>query len=163
MHFLTFAFKRAHHTSLRLAGPFATRFGLTPARFDMLYAIRLERNQSQASIARRLGVSGVTVSRMLRKLETLGFIKRIRPLAWAYFDRRTKLVSLTALGKKLLSLTTRKMKYKPLQRALMRAIPPDRRFGPFFALDHLHTTVRSMMRKLGDMASLQYPTWHPDD
>jgi DNA-binding MarR family transcriptional regulator len=160
MHFLAFAFKRAHYTSVRLGRPHAVRFGLTPARFDMLYAIRLERSQCQASLARMLGVAGVTVSRMLRKLEALGFIRR-ETRSW--FDRRMKLVSITALGRKLLSLTSRKMKRRSLQRAFMRVIPPDPRFGPFFAVDELYSTVRSMMQRLGDRATLEYPTMHPDD
>jgi DNA-binding MarR family transcriptional regulator len=160
MHFLAFAFKRAHYTSLRLGRKYASPFALTPARFDMLYAIRFQQNQSQASIARLLGVAGVTVSRMLRKLEALGLIRRA---TWLRLDRRKKLVSITALGKKLLSLTTRKMKRKPMQRAFMRVIPPDERFDAFMAVDELHSTVQAMMTKLGDCASLQYPTWHPDD
>ncbi len=126
----------------------------------MLFAIRLERSQCQASLARMLGVAGVTVSRMLRKLEALGLIRRE---TWSWFDRRMKLVSITALGKKLLSLTNRKMKRRSMQRDFMCVIPPDSRFGAFLAVDELHSTVRSMMRSLGDRATLQYPTMHPDD
>jgi DNA-binding MarR family transcriptional regulator len=160
MHFMAFAFKRAHYTSLRLGRQYAKPFGLTPARFDMLYAIRREKNRSQAFLARTLGVAGVTVSRMLRKLEALGFVRRRGP-EWP--DRRVKRVRITKLGRRHLHLVLRKLKRWPMQFAFMRAVYCEKRFSRFLALDDAHTLVCDMTKRLGDGASLDYPTWHPDD
>jgi DNA-binding MarR family transcriptional regulator len=160
MHFMAFAFKRAHYTSLRLGRKYAERFGLTPARFDMLYAIRRDKNRSQAFLARTLGVASVTVSRMLRKLEALGFVRRS---AFAWPDRRMKRVRLTKLGRRHLHLVLRKLRRRPMQFAFMRVMYRQNGFSRFLALDDFHTLVSHVNEKLGDRASLQYPTWHPDD
>jgi DNA-binding MarR family transcriptional regulator len=161
MHFLAFEFKRAHYTALRISRPIAAKFGLTPARFDMLYAIRYERRVSQAEVARALGVSGVTVSRMLRRLEELGFVRR---LTHRLPDRRTKHPRLTRLGRRMLFLTLGILKTKPLQRAFMRASQwRSLTDEAFMAVDDLYSSVGAMMRRLGDRAALHYPTWHPDD
>jgi DNA-binding MarR family transcriptional regulator len=160
MHFMAFAFKRAHYTSLRLGRKYAARFGLTPARFDMLYAIRRDKNRSQAFLARTLGVAGVTVSRMLRKLEALGFVHRS---AFGWPDRRAKRVRLTNLGRRHLQLVLRKLKRRSMQFAFMRAIFCQKGFSRFLALDDFHSLVSRINERLGDRASLRYPTWHPDD
>jgi len=160
MHFMAFAFKRAHYTSLRLGRQYAKPFGLTPARFDMLYAIRRDKNRSQAFLARTLGVAGVTVSRMLAKLETLGFVRRVGPESP---DRRVKRVRLTKLGRRHLHLVLRKLKRWPMQYAFMRVMSYVKGASRFIALDDAHALVADVSRRLGDRASLRYPTWHPDD
>ena len=160
MHFMAFAFKRAHYTSVRLGRQYAEKFGLTPARFDMLYAIRRDKNRSQAFLARTLGVAGVTVSRMLRKLETLGFVKRRGP-EWP--DRRVKRVQITKLGRRHLHLVLRKLSRWPMQYAFMRVLSYERGDSRFIALDDARSLVTNMTRRLGDGASSIYPTWHPDD
>ena len=161
MHFLAFQFKRAHYTALRISRPIAAKFGLTPARFDMLYAIRYEMRISQAQVARALGVSGVTVSRMLRKLEELGLVRRRaneRP------DRRAKSPQLTRLGRRRLFLTLEVLKCRPLQRAFMRAsMWKSLSDDAFLAVDEMYWGLRGMMKRLGDCAAIHYPTWHPDD
>jgi len=164
MHFLAFQFKRAHYTALRVSRPIAAKFGLTPARFDMLYAIRYERRQSQAQVARVLGVSGVTVSRMLRKLEELGLVRR-HTNQWS--DRRTKSPRLTRLGRRRFFLTLDVLKAKLLQRTFMRAseASSSKPLGDaaFMAVDEMRSSISGMMKCLGDRAAIHYPTWHPDD
>jgi DNA-binding MarR family transcriptional regulator len=160
MHFMSFAFKRAHYTALRLGRQYAEKFGLTPARFDMLYAIRRDKNRSQAFLARTLGLSGCTVSRMLGILEALGFVRRIGPQSP---DRRVKRVRLTKLGRRHLHLVLRKLKRLPMQFAFMRVMTGEKGFSRFLALDDAHSLVTDMTERLGDSASLIYPTWHPDD
>jgi DNA-binding MarR family transcriptional regulator len=161
MHFLAFQFKRAHYTALRISRPIAAKFGLTPARFDMLYTIRYERRVSQAEVARALGVSGVTVSRMLRKLEGLGLVRRLTDKC---IDGRMKRPRLTRLGRQRLFLTLGVLKSRLLQRKFMRAslwqsVSED----AFMAVDDLYTSVCAMIQRLGDRATITYPTWHPDD
>jgi DNA-binding MarR family transcriptional regulator len=161
MHFLAFQFKRAHHTALRISLPLAAKFGLTPARFDMLYAIRIERRLSQAKLARALGVSGVTVSRMLRRLETLGLVRRL-PRQWP--DRRTRSPRLTRLGRRRLFQMLDLLKSRLLQRTFMRASQwHSLSHDAFMAVDDLHSSIYSMVKSLGDRAALHFPTWHPDD
>ena len=80
----------------------AMPFGLTPARFDMLRVVRLHapHGAAQWKIRALLGVSGATVSRMLKSLEQLGFVERRR----SERDARDVIVKLSALGKICVSL-----------------------------------------------------------
>jgi DNA-binding MarR family transcriptional regulator len=130
--------------------PVAEGQGLTPARFDLMYAIyrSYEGWMTQATLRRALGVSAPTVSRMLRSLEELGLVFRTR----ARRDRRTREVMLTHEG-----------------RARVRAIHEDALesgaidvgveslfgFGLDAAqrtVDLLYKAVSFMARKLGDGA-----------
>ena len=159
MHFLAFAFKtRSLHVASNQPN---TRRSSAPcsARYDMLYAIRASYFPHQATIARVLGVAGVTVSRMIRKLEALGFVRRVS----SYRDRRVKVVRLTELGRRRLYLTLWKMKRNQLQWAFMRRIRTGKGTGPFLEVDNFYWTVRRILERLGDRASFCYPTMHPDD
>lgn len=164
MHFLAFAFKRAHYASLRASRGYAARFGLTPARFDMLYAVKECRWRCQAWIARTLGLSNVTVSRMLRVLEALGLVRRERLAR----DTRKITVFLTRKGRRRLFAVLTILKARPLQRTFERALQSTRNAQTFFALDRLANTVSHLQRELACLApearaQLCYPTWHPDD
>jgi DNA-binding MarR family transcriptional regulator len=115
MHSINFQIKRAHLRILAFGRAalekLGTRSEMTPARFDLLYAIR-QRNISlqaagkaaasdhrgaglkQNELTRVLGLSRQTVSKMLLRLEEMGWVARAR----ANGDRRTRDVRLTALG-----------------------------------------------------------------
>ena len=96
MHDTFFATKRAFHAILRtIRRPLATH-GLTPARFDMLYVLYsgIDHWALQSAIRRVLGVTAATVSRMLRSLEQLGLVRRMR----CEFDKRDRVVELTEMG-----------------------------------------------------------------
>jgi DNA-binding MarR family transcriptional regulator len=96
MHATFFATKRAFHGILRMTrGPLAC-FGLTPARFDMLYVLYTPTHHwcLQSAMRRLLGVSAPTVSKMLRSLQELGLVKRERYL----LDGRERIVELTPAG-----------------------------------------------------------------
>jgi DNA-binding MarR family transcriptional regulator len=97
MHAIFFGLKRAHHGTLRITRAVLARMGLTAARFDMLYAVKLRRRRGmrQSALRRALGVCRATVSRMLASLEGLGLVKR----KLDSFDRRQRLVELTTLGR----------------------------------------------------------------
>ncbi len=90
-----FVVKRAHHATLKFARPVLAEFGLTPARFDLLYALT-ERgiDNTQMALRRALGVARATISEMLSALERIGLIARARDR-----DRRTWRVALTERGR----------------------------------------------------------------
>jgi DNA-binding MarR family transcriptional regulator len=96
MHTIFFGLKRAHHATLRLTRAPLANMGLTAARFDLLYAVNQNRRGvTQSALRRLLGVCRATVSKMLGSLEKLGLVRR----SISVFDRRRKLVELTAIGK----------------------------------------------------------------
>ena len=96
MHKLLFSLKRAHQSTLRFSRQMLDKKGLTPARYDLLHALKLRRENgiSQRHMKTVLGVCRATVSRMLGSLEELGLVRReVNP-----FDRRCKHVWLTDEG-----------------------------------------------------------------
>ncbi len=76
--------------------------GLTPARFDMLKVIDSEEYFYQRQLRNVLGVSGATVSRMLRSLRLLGLVETfVDP-----DDARCKCIVLTERGREVLKIAT---------------------------------------------------------
>lgn len=94
-----FAIKRLHLRTLAIGRRLLVPSLLTPARFDLarLVALRAE-GIIQRSIVTILGVSGATVSRMLKALERMGVVVRS---PWE-LDRRCLLVQITPIGIDLL-------------------------------------------------------------
>ena len=80
MHHIFFSLKRTHHRALAYSRQLSIPYGLTPARFDMLYAIDRHRDSLlwQSHLRRLLGVTAATISRMVRSLEALGDRKSTR-------------------------------------------------------------------------------------
>jgi DNA-binding MarR family transcriptional regulator len=95
MHQVFFSIKRVHLRVIEIGKRLLKKYGLTPARFDMLRIIDANGPGPvpQAKIRALLGVSAATVSRMLISLEKLGFVERTK---WTV-DARNLLVALTAL------------------------------------------------------------------
>ena len=75
MNFVTFAIKRAYWSNLKAFRGAFKYFGLTAARWEILYAIG-NGYFTQAEVARTLGVCRSTVCRLVHKLEKLGFVMR---------------------------------------------------------------------------------------
>jgi DNA-binding MarR family transcriptional regulator len=155
-----FGAKRTFHAILHVMRKPLASFGLTSARYDMLYAIdRAGRITRQRALTRRLGVHRSVVSRMLRSLEQIGLVKRRRSI-----DRRTRVVRLTAAGIARLRDATRS-----LARASMRLLciaicfgrerDRDERFRHMCAYEAYQDAIRE---GFGDGGRLTYP-WHPDD
>jgi DNA-binding MarR family transcriptional regulator len=97
MNDLFFAIKRAFHGTLRVGRLAIAELrckGLTPARFDMMFALQSDDFIAQRELQRMLGVSKTTVSRMVRSLVELGYVARERDES----DRRSYFVWLTELG-----------------------------------------------------------------
>jgi DNA-binding MarR family transcriptional regulator len=101
MHSLLFGVKRADQCSRALQRRLLEPFGITPARYDMLFVIFQVRVYKrwrwifQSHLRRQLGVTAPTTSKMARALERLGFVTRKRQ---RYGDRRQILIELTDKG-----------------------------------------------------------------
>jgi DNA-binding MarR family transcriptional regulator len=102
MHTTAFAMKRGFQSWLRFARPLAARFDLTPARYDMLFAIdtALGGEVLQSALRGILGVSAPTISKMLGSLEELGLVRR----EVYRKDRRERVVRLTDDGRRSLDV-----------------------------------------------------------
>ncbi|MDB4982319.1 MAG: Transcriptional regulator, MarR family [Myxococcales bacterium] len=161
MHRVFFSVKRVHLRIVEVSKRLVKRFGLTPARFDMMRIVLVHAPEgvSQTKICALLGVSATTVSRMLVALERLGFIERHE---WAH-DARRLIVTLTELGKKRVSDAMDALVEHPKAKAEHMA----RRgvdFDPKVAVPRLRVLQRalaSMRRIYGDAAAFTDP-WRTD-
>jgi len=101
MHCLFFGLKRAYWGSVAKARkPLSESWPhLTPARFDLMYAVRQRDGQVtlQSHLVRVLGVCRPVVTRMLKSLMKLGWVTRRR----SSIDRRTYDIELTLEGREL--------------------------------------------------------------
>lgn len=99
MHEVAFVVKQSHLATLEILRPMAAKYELTPARFDLLFAVyrsaRFGRDPSEKSLAFTLEVSAATVCKMLKSLVELGFVE----LLVCEEDRRCRLVRVTPLGR----------------------------------------------------------------
>ena len=170
MHAIFFGVKRAFHGALRVTRKPLQSFGLTAARFDLMYALLLHDpidrscgvRMRQSELRRSLGVSASVVSRMLQSLERLGLVARRRP---EHGDRRQRQLSLTERGRACIVDA-----YRALLRAARRLVHEAICFGrhrdpsqQFVHLDTLESYLSAMRRQYGDRATLYYPWGHPDD
>jgi DNA-binding MarR family transcriptional regulator len=162
MHFVAFAFKRAHRSSLALVRPWLRGSPITPARYDILHAILASGmgGLPQFEICRCLGLSPATISRAVKRLEELGIVIRRRYAA----DRRFKLVAVTALGfhefRKVFEKIVAPLNALPAAYAHAISTAPLRRAAR--QLRSLHRCLRKMARAFGDVATLaSYPTSTP--
>jgi DNA-binding MarR family transcriptional regulator len=96
MHPMFFSVKQTHIAALRKLWPLAAECGLTPARFDLMRVVGLYNDVGipQWKLVRQLGVAPAVVSRMLRELTKLAFVRRYRDP----HDRRVNIVHLTDEG-----------------------------------------------------------------
>jgi DNA-binding MarR family transcriptional regulator len=164
MHAIFFGLKRAHHGVLRITRGALAKLGLTPARFDLLYAVFKSglRGAGQSAVRRVLGVSAPTVSRMLGSLEDLGMIRReVHP-----GDRRRLIVHLTKDGMRRIRRGVREFCGRGLaQLAVDSALCPDDWFDDMKCLtatDECDGMLNRFRRAYRDVATLHFP-WHPDD
>jgi DNA-binding MarR family transcriptional regulator len=97
---ILFEMKKAHLAGARfgrqLLEPFTKK--LTPARFNLMYALH-GKPMRQSDLWKLLGVVRSVVSEMLDSLHELGWVKAIRAA-----DGRTRLISLTRLGRALIDV-----------------------------------------------------------
>jgi DNA-binding MarR family transcriptional regulator len=158
-----FGLKRAFHGCLRTTRPWLERLGLTAARFDMLTAVwRRPYGILQSDLRGMLGVSGPTVSRMLRSLENIGLVKRRRCVV----DRRQLQVHLTSAGlRQIRRATSAFVGSGAAQLAVDVALVGNRFYDESYCMTEMANAEWTLDRLRGafrDPARLHYP-WHPDD
>src|SRR4029079_16378974 len=97
---ILFEMKKAHLAGARFGRFLLKPFGpkLTPARFNLMLALH-EKPMRHCDLWKLLGVVRSVVSEMLDSLHELKWVKAIRAA-----DGRTRLISLTRLGKWLIDL-----------------------------------------------------------
>lgn len=153
-----FAVKQAHLAATCFGRRMLSRFGLTPARFDLLVAIGCQ-GETQRQVRRVLGLARSTVSELVETVVRLGLVKRTRAV-----DRRTWLLQCTPRGRELLDRAYAECidsGFVPL--SIDRVLASDqpeidtdtRRFG-------LIETLMAL-GGFGERCSLGLYWWHPDD
>ncbi|WP_053076561.1 MarR family winged helix-turn-helix transcriptional regulator [Caenimonas sp. SL110] len=110
-----FLLRRAHQISAAVFEDECRELGLTPAQFGVLTVLKSHPGLGQSSLARALGFDKVTVLRVLRGLESRGFVER----APAPDNRRNVSVALSPAGQAMLAQAQ-----KPAERAYKRLLSP---------------------------------------
>jgi DNA-binding MarR family transcriptional regulator len=171
MNTVAFGTKRVFHGFLRVTRKLLSSFGLTAARFDMLYAISPwsggpphAPSVRQSELRSMLGVSAPVVSRMLRSLEALGFVTRKRETCG---DRRQVRVTLTKRGLGCIC-RARRIVLRGVRRIVLDAIVFSGRRDRWSQIDYkerLRSYLGALRRAFGDTAWLSFPDppAHPDD
>jgi DNA-binding MarR family transcriptional regulator len=169
MNVIFFGLKRAFHGTLRMARPMLTSLGITAARFDMLYALMKGSRAfgtCQSKLARKLGVTRPTVSRMVRSLEARGLVSRER----SRIDRRQIDVRLTDAGRSLIELAHRLLTESGWAQlavnSALGAAPPENRWYDdghcLIETERFDGLIRRVRDAFGDFATVRY-RWRPDD
>jgi DNA-binding MarR family transcriptional regulator len=165
MHSVFFGLKRAYHSTLHLTRKTLGKMGLTAARFDLLFALHSSGKWGtrQSRLRRMLGVCASVVSRMLKALELLGYVKREREIG----DTRQRRVTLTKKGRGRIQRGIRQFiswgyVQLALESVLVPADPPSDWGDALAAVENAEGVLRRLRRGFGDTADLHY-RWHPDD
>jgi DNA-binding MarR family transcriptional regulator len=90
-------------------------FNVTPVQYGLLTALALRGSLDQVSLAEELGIDRTNVAEVLKRLAARGLVRRDENPA----DRRARLASLTARGRKLTGAM-----YAAMQRAQDRFLAP---------------------------------------
>lgn len=96
-----FLLRRAHQISVSIFESACSDLGITPGQYAVLTALRADCTLDQTSVARAIGLDKVTVSLLLRGLETRGLVDRRVQLD----NRRKRVLTVTAAGLALLQRT----------------------------------------------------------
>jgi DNA-binding MarR family transcriptional regulator len=171
MHAVFFGVKRVHIEVVRLTQKMILHSNLTPARFDLLRIVRLYPDGiGQGSIQWLLGVTAPVVSRMLKALETLGYVERERPER----DRRTQWIRLTHRGAIAVGVaSSATLGDLEAERTAARAVTGNTRLVPE-TYEEILTTIKeakdtvarvdgfldAMRKALADRAAFNHP-WLP--
>jgi DNA-binding MarR family transcriptional regulator len=165
MHVVMFSMRRAFHKSVEVGLALTEPFGLTPARFDLLHALRLWSLRNglewvkQVSLRELVGTSEANISRMLTSLEKIGLVRRRRD-----DEGRSQGVKLTRKGRSRLARATKTLITDgAAHRAVQAFFPPYRRQSKkkeekknLKTLFRLTRALARMRCVLGDRGRLQY-------
>jgi DNA-binding MarR family transcriptional regulator len=157
-----FSLKRGFHATLRCGRPLLARFGLTPARFDVLYALSDSRiSTTQSELRKALGVARATLCEMLGALERLKWIIRSRDRN----DRRTHQVTLSAAGRDVLERAYAGSVSSGLVPVSVDAALSvrDPLVDTFEIQEYLLDICQRIRKFFGDTATRELYAWHPDE
>jgi DNA-binding MarR family transcriptional regulator len=155
MHPVFFGFKRAYYATLGLTRRTLRKMGLTAARMDMLYVIHKKGwyPTKQGALWRTLGVCPSVVSRMLKRLEEMGYVKR----NVVTNDTRKRTVKLTTKGRaRILRAIRQFIGWGYAELALRSALEPHRwhsEWHTHVAVSQLQEYLRLIRIAFGDRAS----------
>jgi DNA-binding MarR family transcriptional regulator len=156
MHPVFFGLKRAYYATLGLTRRTLGKMGLTAARMDMLYVIHKNgwRPTQQSSLWRTLGVCPSVVSRMLKRLEEMGYVRRDVVTC----DTRCRKVTLTIQGRaRILRAIRQFIGWGYAQLALHSALEPlhwHSEWRTHVAVSRAEEFLRLIRVAFGDRASL---------
>jgi len=156
MHSVFFGLKRAYYATLGLTRRTLRKMGLTAARMDMLYVIHKRGRYStqQGQLWRTLGVCPSVVSRMLKRLEAMGYVER----DVVTNDTRRRTVTLTTKGRaRILRAIRQFIGWGYAQLALHSALEPDHwhsEWRTHVAVSRAEEFLRLIRVGFGDRASL---------
>jgi DNA-binding MarR family transcriptional regulator len=158
MHAVAFTIKRAHLRTLDISGRCVRRFGITPARYDMLAAIAERAATVQSDLWRLFHVSRATVSRMVLALEELGLVRR-----WRSNCTRSIFVELTEKGR-LLFHEAKRGCHRPMC-LLFESLYPEvpSRLDRACRVSNLHGHFIMLALAFGDRSHFTYDYSHPED
>ena len=154
MNFVSFAIRRAYWSDLKAFRGAFRYFGLTAARFQVLFAIGYG-NHTQADVARQLGVCRSTVCRLVQKLEKLGLVIR---------DDRKKDGRCFALGllcagvDAVLDFEDTMLRKRILLKTHGTAFPRN----TYDILESIGGNATALAHDFGDRAYLPYPSYYPE-
>jgi DNA-binding MarR family transcriptional regulator len=89
-----FGLKRAYYSTLQVPRKPLASIDMTSARHHVMYAVRRFHGILQKQLRVVLGVAKATLSKLLKRLEQLGFVTREKPKE----DRRQRIVTITQRG-----------------------------------------------------------------
>ncbi len=156
MHKVLFGLKRAFQSALEWAKVVYAPIGLTPARFDMMHALYKDEYMAQSALRGVLGVSGATISRMLKSLRKLGWVESFPDED----DRRRRFVALTERGEAVFKGARRHVigdgvGELAIESVIERTWPAK---APARAIVNLMIPLGCIRRGFGDRATLHYGT-----
>jgi len=156
---LFLAVKHAHLAAGRFGRKVLARYGLTPARFDLLVAIG-SWGTSQRELRDALGVARSTVSELVAAVVDGGLVRRMRRLC----DRRTWSLQLTERGRELLERAyeeciNRGLVPLSIDRMLADGGEPDVAASRFTLIQSL----RGICSAFGRLPERDLYPWHPED
>ncbi|GAA3955462.1 MarR family transcriptional regulator [Allohahella marinimesophila] len=109
-----FLIRRLHQIHVALFLEECAGFNITPVQYSVLTALR-ETSLDQKSIAIAIGIDRATMTEVLKRLDSAGWIHRVKSVA----DNRRRIASLTPAGRDLLEAMDEKAR-----RAHERTIAP---------------------------------------
>ena len=159
MHAMFFGAKRANQVSQNFLNAKLREFGITAARFDLMYVMRHDRWQIGTMVRElryRLGVCKEVLYRMLKSLRDEGFVRR-EPK-----NKRHFVWLLTRLGRRVFRRAVRYV-WPDVRREVLRVFSP---YGQLTTLEQFMNTEGALLvfqDGFGDTSRLLYSYGHPDD